>query len=171
MELYQLYQSSSVSGTKDWAIMAHPGGVKIRYGSTGSKLRLTEIPLSKCEKGSPELEVQKRIRKQLSEQNNDYRFVDQVTINDDGVVGELTNPNLKEKLFWVASITPQNQAEFDEVRKTVEATAELIAEAYPGEVSLLRPVDGVSLNGYSITELLTSLCIIASFQLKGSSVW
>lgn len=150
MDLFQLYRSPAPSGTKDWAIMAHPGGVKIRFGTTGQRLKLVEVPLVNCQGGSSDEEMQIRIRKQLEAPDSDFKFIDQVLISDDGVVGELTNPKLKEKLYWTVSIDAQNQAQFDEVRTIIEDTAQLIADTFPREVTLLRPVGGVSLNGYVI---------------------
>src|SRR5690606_17924451 len=108
----------------------------------GQRLKLVEVPLVNCQGGSSDEEMQIRIRKQLEAPDSDFKFIDQVLISDDGVVGELTNPKLKEKLYWTVSIDAQNQAQFDEVRTIIEDTAQLIADTFPREVTLLRPVGG-----------------------------
>lgn len=70
-------ESPSSSGGKFWLGVAMETGVSVRWGKLGTNGTVKHIPLSRCEKGNPVLELKARI---LSKLHKGYDIIPHETV-------------------------------------------------------------------------------------------
>lgn len=125
MTRFALYRDES--GNSDWAITAQSDVLQIRTGKIDSKLKLTEIPVTKCVANSPVQEMDRRIHDLLSDPGNDFHYLDYADLNQDGKVTSFSDLRLSETIYWNASFVNT----VAEVKTVLINTANDLKSAFP----------------------------------------